>query len=148
MAPQTWVQSDSSLLSKKVTCSRRTTRTARVQSMRRSRYLFLALSLMVAAPAWAGPTIIRDSRVKDLATTPVLGRGYSLSTNTFQSTCLKDVVVTEPSYDFQYLFKETKASDDSTSNYTGSAGGSYSSFWISATVQTTASSATSRQKFA
>ena len=54
----------------------------------------------------AGPTVIQDNRITNLATTPVLGRGYSIATNTYQSTCLKDVVMTEPSYDFTYSFKE------------------------------------------
>jgi len=53
----------------------------------------------------AGPTVIQDNRVTNLATTPVLGRGYSIATNTYQSTCLKDVVMTEPSYDFTYTFQ-------------------------------------------
>ncbi|MCP4134683.1 MAG: hypothetical protein GY754_27155 [bacterium] len=53
----------------------------------------------------AGPTIIRDNRIYDLAATPALGRGYSISTNTFQSTCMKNVKITEPSYDFDYTFE-------------------------------------------
>jgi len=53
---------------------------------------------------YAGPTVITDNRVVDLATTPVLGRGYSIATNTYQSTCLKNIELTEPSYDFTYLF--------------------------------------------
>ncbi len=61
--------------------------------------MFSGLSLI------AGPTIIRDNRIFDLAATPALGRGYSLSTNTFQSTCMKDVKITEPSYDFDYTFE-------------------------------------------
>ncbi|MBU2510088.1 hypothetical protein KJ966_02080 [bacterium] len=52
----------------------------------------------------AGPTVITDNRIHDLSITPVLGRGYSIATNTFQSTCLNKVNVTDPSYDFTYLF--------------------------------------------
>ncbi|MBU3916184.1 hypothetical protein KKA14_11680 [bacterium] len=52
----------------------------------------------------AGPTVITDNRIHDLSITPVLGRGYSIATNTFQSTCLNKINVTEPSYDFTYLF--------------------------------------------
>ena len=59
----------------------------------------------------AGPTVIRDNRVRDLSVTPVLGRGYTISTNTFQSTCLKDVKRTKPSYDFTYNFQELKSLD-------------------------------------
>jgi hypothetical protein len=59
----------------------------------------------------AGPTVIRDNRVRDLSVTPVLGRGYTISTNTFQSTCLKDVKRTKPSYDFTYNFQELQSLD-------------------------------------
>lgn len=64
-------------------------------------FLFIPLNYLTA-----GPTVIQDDRVTNLATTPVLGRGYSLSTNTFQSTCLQDLVMTQPSYDFSYIFQE------------------------------------------
>lgn len=63
--------------------------------------------------AYAGPTTIKDNRITDTALTPVLGRGYSISTNTFQSLCLADVQTTEPSYDFDYSFR--MYSDDSSS---------------------------------
>ena len=53
--------------------------------------------------------IIRDQRAKDTAVTPNLGRGFSLSTNSYQSTCLADVVLTQPSYDFSYEMEEIKA---------------------------------------
>ena len=53
----------------------------------------------------AGPTLIRDNRIHDLSISPVLGRGYSLATNTFQSSCMKNVEITEPSYDFNYTFE-------------------------------------------
>ncbi|MBU3916182.1 hypothetical protein KKA14_11670 [bacterium] len=59
----------------------------------------------------AGPTIIRDNRIFDLATTPVLGRGYSISTNTFQSTCMQDIKITVPSYDFDYTFESLEKED-------------------------------------
>ncbi len=76
-------------------------------------YSFFARSLLLAAGllllqvggSYARPTVIKDDRIRDLASTPVLGRGYSIATNTYQSTCLTNVVVTEPSYDFTYIFK-------------------------------------------
>lgn len=58
----------------------------------------------------AGPTVIRDNRITDIGTTPVLGRGYSIGTNTYQSTCLKDVQITEPSYDMEYTFESIEDS--------------------------------------
>ena len=65
----------------------------------------MALTGTLATMVMSGPSIIRDNRIYDLALTPVLGRGYSISTNTFQSTCLKDIKITKPSYDFNYTFE-------------------------------------------
>ncbi len=67
--------------------------------------IILCLIIFEAASLQAGPVVIEDNRVADLAATPVLGRGYTISTNTYQSTCLSDVKITEPSYDFTYFFK-------------------------------------------
>ena len=67
--------------------------------------LWLVLNVTIIQ---AGPIVIKDNRVTDLAGTPVLGRGYTISTNTYQSTCLMDIQVTEPSYDFTYLFKSVE----------------------------------------
>jgi hypothetical protein len=104
--------------------------------MRNLKRLVIGAGIALSSgPAFAGPTIIRDTRVKDIGATPVLGRGYSMATNTFQSACLKDVVVTEPSYDFQYLFQELETSNSSSSDVSVSGGGSYSSWWIRAEAQ-------------
>ncbi|MCP4294719.1 MAG: hypothetical protein GY786_03850 [Proteobacteria bacterium] len=65
---------------------------------------------------YSGPIVIRDSRIKDTGYTPVLGRGYSLGTNTFQSTCLEDVIVTEPSYDLFYTFNSLEETSSTTSS--------------------------------
>lgn len=88
-----------------------------------------ALATLVATmpAAHAGPTVLRDDQLRDLAVTPVLGRGYSLATNTFQSTCLTDIQRTKPSYNFYYKFEQiekdgTSKSTTSTSG-TGSASG-------------------------
>ncbi len=70
----------------------------------------LTVSFLAITDGISGPTIIRDNRVTDLATTPVLGRGYSVGTNTYQSTCLKKVTLTEPSYDMQYYFESIEDS--------------------------------------
>ncbi len=71
-------------------------------------YKFIGLTVIsgcIMGLLYAGPTVIKDDRVVNLATTPVLGRGYSIATNTFQSTCLSDIKITEPSYDFTYSFQ-------------------------------------------
>jgi hypothetical protein len=82
------------------------------------------LALMPAASA--GPTVLRDDQLKDLAVTPVLGRGYSLATNTFQSTCLTDIVRTKPSYNFYYKFESMEKDGSSKSNTSTSGSGSAS----------------------
>ncbi len=73
------------------------------------------------ADIFAGPTIIRDNRVQDTALTPVLGRGYSLSTNTYQSICMKNVKLTEPSYDMEYHFISSSDSGNRTRSTTNTA---------------------------
>ena len=67
---------------------------------------FVVLGLVATPRISDGSAVIRDQRLTDLSLTPVLGRGYSLATNTYQSACLTEVKVTEPSYDFSYRFKE------------------------------------------
>jgi len=73
--------------------------------------LFLSV---ICSDIFAGPTIIRDNRITDLSATPVLGRGYSIGTNTFQSTCMKSVVLTEPSYDMKYSFTQIESKGEET----------------------------------
>ncbi len=74
----------------------------------------IAVAVFYLLPIQAGPTIIRDNRIDDTALTPVLGRGYTIVTNTFQSKCLDNVVMTEPSYDFQYKFESMETMSDVT----------------------------------
>jgi hypothetical protein len=68
--------------------------------------------LIISGIAYSGPTVIQDNRITNIATTPVLGRGYSISTNTFQSTCLTGIKITEPSYDFTYTFDSLEKESD------------------------------------
>jgi hypothetical protein len=46
------------------------------------------------------PYVISDDRVRSLDTTPLLGRGYSIMTNSFQSTCLMVDETSVPSYNY------------------------------------------------
>ncbi len=77
-------------------------------------YFPILLLFILSINLFAGPTVIRDNRVSDTATTPVLGRGYSIGTNTYQSTCLKEVVITEPSYDMEYTFQSMEDTKSTT----------------------------------
>ena len=113
----------------------------------KSRHLLsLCIMFSTAGSALAGPVLIRDSRVTDLSTTPVLGRGYSMSTNTYQSSCLSDVVVTEPSYDFDYSFISIEKSKESMAKLKNQMSGSFSYFWVSGEVNTSVENSTQRKK--
>jgi hypothetical protein len=72
------------------------------------------LVLASARPAGAGPVVIRDALVSDTGITPVLGRGYSIATNTYQSICLVDAPKTKPSYNFVYNFAEIDSNGTET----------------------------------
>jgi hypothetical protein len=57
----------------------------------------------------ASPTIIQDPRISNTGLTPMLGRGYSLSTNSFQSNCFSKIEKSIPSYDFVYQFSDKES---------------------------------------
>src|SRR4029079_4449549 len=116
-----------------------------IMSKRLPTLFALAASAFVSIPAaHAGPTVLRDDQLRDLAVTPVLGRGYSLATNTFQSTCLQDIVKTKPSYDFHYKFEQLEEDGSKKSDTKTSGGGSVQGgFWgISYKFSGSASSST------
>jgi hypothetical protein len=87
--------------------------------------LAVAATLAVTRMASAGPSVIRDETLTDVGTTPVLGRGYSLATNTFQSICMKEIVKTKPSYDFKYKFEQVDESVAEELKRSGSVGGNF-----------------------
>ena len=62
----------------------------------------LALSFPTATDG--NPYVISDDRVRNLDVTPVLGRGYSVMTNSFQSTCLDVKETTVPSFNYECEF--------------------------------------------
>lgn len=65
-------------------------------------------------------TVIRDGRATDTTVTPALGRGFSLATNTYQSTCLGSVKITEPSYDFDFFLEEDTQASESNATWKSS----------------------------
>ncbi len=67
-------------------------------------FAFLLFISVLSNPTTAA--LIQDDRVTQMGSSPVLGRGYSLATNTIQSTCLKNIQLTVPSYDFTYNYQE------------------------------------------
>lgn len=50
------------------------------------------------------PYTITDDRARSLDVTPVLGRGFSVATNSFYSTCLNVDQMTSPSYNYDRKF--------------------------------------------
>ena len=58
------------------------------------------LALDLPLKTEGNPYVISDDRVRNLDVTPVLGRGYSIMTNSFQSTCLKVEEITIPSFNY------------------------------------------------
>jgi hypothetical protein len=62
----------------------------------------------------AGPSVIRDERLADLAVTPALGRGYAPATNEMYSVCFEQVVTTKASFDFDYSLEELESEDSTT----------------------------------
>lgn len=67
-------------------------------------YGILCVALLSSGVATASPTVIEDERVRSLSVTPVLGRGYSLLTNTFHSICLNTEAPTESTYNYDCKF--------------------------------------------
>ncbi len=69
-------------------------------------FLLFCLLLFSSFNINAASRVIQDNRLDSLGITPSLGRGYSISTNTYQSQCISTVRTTLPSYDLTYSFKE------------------------------------------
>ncbi|HIC43625.1 MAG TPA: hypothetical protein EYO73_04825, partial [Sulfurimonas sp.] len=67
---------------------------------------FLLLFLALMQNIGASPRVIKDNRISDLGVTPEIGRGYSLTNNTYHSMCFQKVKTTTPSYDLKYDFTE------------------------------------------
>ena len=61
--------------------------------------LFCAACITIQAVA-GNPYLISDARVRNIDVTPALGRGYSIATNSFKSTCLLVEETTVPSYNY------------------------------------------------
>jgi len=69
------------------------------------------------------PYVISDDRARNLDITPVLGRGYSIGTNSFQSTCLIVNGVTSPSYNYDYTFTDFSEKKDRDGSFEYEMGG-------------------------
>jgi len=83
---------------------------------------------------YGAPYIITDDRVRSLDVTPVLGRGYSVGTNSFQSTCLMIDEVTTPSYNYDYAFHDFTDSETVESELTGTVSLAFAYWMVKAEV--------------
>ncbi|MBF0299735.1 MAG: hypothetical protein HQK51_13505, partial [Oligoflexia bacterium] len=115
--------------------------------------VFLVLSLVLTGgatslPSVAGVTTINDSRLEDINNTPNIGRGYSPSTNTYQSYCMDEVVLTKPTMDFEYTFEDvSSASSSSTSSSTSvEANAKYKFLSVSIKADSTTQSGTTEKR--
>lgn len=64
----------------------------------------ISISIFYLSLVEVSSLVISDDRARNLDVTPVLGRGYSLGTNSFQSTCLGVEEMTTPSYNYDCKF--------------------------------------------
>ena len=60
----------------------------------------LVVSALVLPLSQGSPYVISDDRVRSLDVTPTLGRGYSVMTSSFQSTCIQVEETTIPSFNY------------------------------------------------
>lgn len=88
----------------------------------------------------ASPFIIADDRVRSLDISPVLGRGYSIMTNTYQSTCLVVEQTTVPSFNYDYFFTDFTSSDSDEKSLSGKISASFSYPFVSGSLTASASS--------
>jgi len=77
----------------------------------------LLVSTLLPHETEGGAMVISDDRVRSLDIAPVLGRGYSIGTNSFQSTCLIVDETTTPSYNYDYKFTDHSSASKSDSTY-------------------------------
>jgi len=74
------------------------------------------------------PFTISDDRIRTLDSTPLLGRGYSVGTNSFQSTCLVIDEVHSPSYNYDYQFTDFSKSYNVEAALTGKVSATFA-YW-------------------
>ncbi len=105
--------------------------------MKKLLFIIMLVSVIISSLTqytYAGPIVIRDNRITDLAYTPALGRGYTLVTNTYQSMCMDNLTTTEPSYDFQYTFESIEKEKKDTINLASKVGTSAKAGYMSIEV--------------
>jgi len=74
--------------------------------------LISLIGIVFYFPVTGSSFMISDDQVRNLNVSPMLGRGYSVGTNSFQSTCLKVNETISPSYNYDYVFTDFTRSKD------------------------------------
>jgi len=98
-------------------------------NLKNSTLLITVIGFVFYLPTTKGaPTSINDDRIRSLDVVPVLGRGYSIGTNSFQSTCLMVDEVTTPSYNYDYDFTDFSKSTDMEATMNGKIAASFG-YW-------------------
>lgn len=95
-----------------------------------------ASAALLLPKAQSNPYVIADTRARNIDITPVLGRGYSIMTNTYQSTCLMVDETTVPSYNYDYAFYDFSGpTDDLQLDIAAMFSFSFSYQWLKADIK-------------
>ncbi|MDM8560981.1 hypothetical protein [Candidatus Parabeggiatoa sp. HSG14] len=82
---------------------------------------YAVMLLIIPLSVLAETIVIEGELLNDLRRTPVLGGGFSLTTEDYKSQCFENVETTLPSYDYDYTFysseKEVKHESKSSNEY-------------------------------
>jgi len=89
--------------------------------MNKKKYFLLTAILLIPFSVLAETIVISGELLNDLRRTPVLGGGFSLTTEDYKSLCFDNVETSIPSYDYNYSLysseEETKRSNQSSREY-------------------------------
>ena len=105
----------------------------------------LAACATIVLVVEASPNVVADSRIRDPNRTPVLGRGYSLTTYDVLSTCLNFKEKSQATYNYDYSLMEFTSDGKSSTDASGSFQASISWGFISASVSGSFKSKSERQ---
>jgi len=94
-----------------------------------------AMTTLLSTGVNGATYILSDDRVRSLDATPVLGRGYSIMTNSFQSTCLDIDVTSVPSYNYDYTWTDFTQSDDLEAEVAGSISNTFGYYYVKEQIE-------------
>mmetsp|Transcript_20659 Transcript_20659/g.46860 ORF Transcript_20659/g.46860 Transcript_20659/m.46860 type:complete len:369 (-) Transcript_20659:480-1586(-) len=82
----------------------------------------LSFLYIVSAPIRAWGSVVRGGAIQDKSVTPLLGRGYSIQTNSMASTCLSIEATVRPTYDFDYKMFQVQSASSVVGRLSGTLG--------------------------